>query len=433
LLASTFWGTQGRTLAQEADRALAATSAETHPLADPYQAIEDLRKQVLQAAQQLLRDFPRSEEPLTLLGIIHHGQGKNNLAMNCWRQSLAVNPRQVDTLHNMALVAMERADYTQAVAYWQQALQIDPAKAGLHLGIGRAWLELGEPQRAIEAFEAELDISPQSIGGQYYLSQAYLQLEDYRSAKRCLLQVLAADPQHSDILYGLFMVSQRLGETEEARAYAQRFQQHKQQSLDARDIDSAAHLAQVKNSAAALFQGMAKVYHDHGHLPKAALLYQQAVNNDPKNLPVLRLLFSIYQRIDRRDAALQIAEQMALLEPQNPKLFRATGTLALQINRFASAERAYQRLIELTPRSPIGYRGLAEVDIKAKQQPARALQNAEKAVALEPVAESYYLLCWAWLRNGDKQKALAAIDQAVLLAPMESRYFRLLEQIRSLP
>jgi len=312
-------------------------------------------------------------------------------------------------------------------------IEADPAKAGLHLGIGRAWLELGEPQHAIKAFSAELGISPQSTGGQYYLSQAYLQLGDYRSAKRYLLQALAADPQHSDILYGLFMVSRRLGETEEARAYAKRFQQHKPPSLDARDIDSAAHLTQVKKSAAALFQGMAKIYHDHGNLPKAAPLFQQVVNNDPNNLPVLRQLFSIYQRIDRRDAALQVAEQMALLEPRNPKLFQAAGTLALQINHFASAERAYQRLIELTPQSAVGYRGLAEVYIKAKQQPARALQNAEKAAALEPVAESYYLLCWAWLRNGDKQKALAAIDQAVLLAPMESRYFRLLEQIRSLP
>lgn len=433
LLAAVFSCEPYGVQAQPSDRVAALPSVAAEPSDDVYQVIESLQSQVLRAAQQLLRDFPQSEEPLTLLGIIYHGQGKDRLAMKCWQQSLVLNPRQVDTLHNMALVAMEQADYALAIEYWEQALAVDPTQAGMHQGIGRAWLELGEAKQAMAAFHAELENTPQSTACQYYLSQACIQLEEYGAARRYLLLALAAEPQNSDILYGLFMTSKRLGEAEAARDYAQRFQQYKKQTRDARDIDSRAHLTQVKMSAAALFQGMAKLYLDQGNLSKAAPLYQQVVDNDDKNLAIMRQLFSIYQRIDRRDAALQIAERMATLDPQNPELFQGTGVLALQINRFAVAERAYQRLVALTPQSAAGYRGLAEVYIKSKQQPVLALQNAQKAVALEPKAESYYLLCWAWLRNGNKEKALAAIDQAVQRAPMESRYFRLLEQIRSLP
>ena len=68
--------------------------------------------------------------------------------------------------------------------------------------------------------------------------------------------------------------------------------------------------------------------------------------------------------------------------------------------------------------------------IKAKRLPVQAHRHAQQAVELEPVAESYYVLCWACLRTGDQPGAVTAIKKAVELAPNHDGYRQLYEKLK---
>ena len=395
---------------------------------------ERLQKRALEVARQLLSDLPGNEEPLTLMGIVYHGLGKHNLALEYWHKTLAINPRQPDVLYNMGSVAMKQEDYDKAISYWQKALQMNPKMAGPNLAIGRALLAQGKHKQAVEVVAKELALTPGSIQCHYLLGQAHAQLQDYSKAKQHYLKVVETEPNHTDAYYGLFQACSRLGEKDQAKTYVMRFRQLKSQKQDrGRDLDISVELAQVRASATRLYLGVSEVYSASGNYDKAGEVLMEALLIDPNDVTCLKKLTTVYQRSGRPEAALGTSRRVTILEPENPLGFLVMGTLAMQLNRFDQAESALRRAVELAPQAPVGYQELAKLYLKANRNIAQARVCAQKAVALRQTPHNYYILSLACIRGGDKRTALVAIQQAIKQAPKNTLYRKLYDQIRSQP
>jgi tetratricopeptide (TPR) repeat protein len=396
--------------------------------------VERQQKRLLQVARQLQSDLPGNEDALTLMGIVYHGIGKNNLALECWQRALSINPRQPDILYNMGLIAMQQEQYGDAISYWEKALKMNPKMAGPNLAIGRALLVQGRHEQAVQAFGKELALAPKSIQCHHLLAQAYALLEDHTRAKEHYLRVLASEPNHVDAHYGLFQACSRLGEKEQAKTYVARFRQLKSQTQHrGRDIDTSTELAQVRISAMRMYLGVSEVYIGSGNYKKATNVLMEALRVDPNQVACLKKLTTVYQRIGRPEAALETSQRVTVLEPKDPMGFLVMGTLALQLNRFDQAESALRRAVELAPRASVGYRELAKLHLKANLSTAQARVYAQKAVALQQTAENYYILSVACARGGDKNTALVAIRQAMKRAPDNTLYRKMYDQIRRQP
>jgi len=421
---STQAGSRPEETQDQPDRRLAALQREA----------ERLQKRILEVAQQLLSDFPGSEEPLALMGIVCHGLGKDTLALEYWNKALAINPRQGDVLYNMGLVAMQQEDYDKAISYWQKALEINPRMRGPNLAMGRALLTQGKHKQAIAAFTKELTLAPNSTACHYLLGQAHAQLEDYGQAKAHYLKVVKSEPNHSDVYYGLFQVCARLGEKDQAAAYVKRFRQLKSQTeYRGRDLDTSAELARARLSATRLYLGVSELYIGSGKHNKAENVLIEALQVDPNHVDCLKKLTSVYQLTGRPTAALQTARRVTVLEPKDPRGFLVMGTLALQLKQFDQAASALRRAVELAPQASVGYRELARLYLMANLSIEQARAYAQKAVALQQTAENYYILCLTCIRGGDRAAALLAIQQAMKRAPDRVLYRKMYDRIRSQP
>ncbi len=100
-----------------------------------------------------------------------------------------------------------------------------------------------------------------------------------------------------------------------------------------------------------------------------------------------------------------------------------------QLGEFEGGERAYQRLVEISPHWGAGYAALVNLYLQANRKIPEARALAQKAVELEPVATYYSMLALACQRAGDGAGALAAIDEAVARDPGNPEYHRLREMI----
>jgi tetratricopeptide (TPR) repeat protein len=107
--------------------------------------------------------------------------------------------------------------------------------------------------------------------------------------------------------------------------------------------------------------------------------------------------------------------------------------LNARLRQSEPAERAYLKVIALAPDFPEGYRALADFYLRSGQNPTQARTLAEKAVALEPSPQHFNTLAQALARNNDRPGAIAAMKQAVELAPGEARYREILEQLQKAP
>ena len=77
-----------------------------------------------------------------------------------------------------------------------------------------------------------------------------------------------------------------------------------------------------------------------------------------------------------------------------------------------------------------GYQELSRLYLRAGQKLDRALALAQRAVALRPIADNYFILGWASDVNGKSEEAKTALTQAIQLDPKETKYRRAYERIK---
>ena len=98
---------------------------------------------------------------------------------------------------------------------------------------------------------------------------------------------------------------------------------------------------------------------------------------------------------------------------------------------FEKAEQAFRKTIALAPNDPVGYRELARFYLRTNTNIAQAYSLAQKAIALQQNAETYFLLGWAADVNGDRASALQAMEQALQLEPNNQQYRNIYDRIRA--
>ena len=128
----------------------------------------------------------------------------------------------------------------------------------------------------------------------------------------------------------------------------------------------------------------------------------------------------------------QLIEKVLLKEidksPENPNLYLLLGDLYYENREFASVREAYEKAIELNPKSTHGLNNLAWLYATCEDEnvrdPARALELAKRAAAIEAsphildtLAESYYV-------NGRYEDAIEAAKRALSLAKKDRSIYK---------
>jgi tetratricopeptide (TPR) repeat protein len=173
-----------------------------------------------------------------------------------------------------------------------------------------------------------------------------------------------------------------------------------------------------------------KLYWKKGYLQEAEKLLQRAITLDPNNTEYLMKLGSLFQSSNRLLDALQIYGKVSQIEPDNIISRLNTGVISMQLEQFNNAEKVFKKVITLAPKFPGGYRELAHLYLKTGTNFSEAMKLAKTAVVLEETADNYFILSWAYDKNGDAANAGSALKRAAELEPGNLRYQRMYEQIQ---
>jgi superkiller protein 3 len=396
------------------------------------QKIAALEKEEMKLTQELMRDFPNSDESLVLIGELYRRHGNSIEAVKYWEKALHVNPRRFDVYRAIGLVAFEKEQYEKAVTAWKKALEINPDIRGLRNNLAQAFQGLGKHTEAIVELENEIKILPRSTLSHYLLGRAYLQLKEYDKAKKHYEMVVEIQPNHTRAYYGLASVSTRLKQPKKAREYLAMFKKTKVKDTDfTKGRDKAEiGIAVAPIALAAMAIGAEELYRARGNLQRAEELLKRAETLDPKNTMCLERLASLYQMSNRIPEAISQFEKIRKLQPKDPFCYLNIGILSNQLKRVADAESAFQKVIELAPKKSFGYRYLVRLYLSSNIRLPEARKLAEEAVGLEVTADNYFILSWACDMDRDRASALAAIEQAVKLEPGNPKYKQIYERFK---
>jgi len=128
-------------------------------------------------------------------------------------------------------------------------------------------------------------------------------------------------------------------------------------------------------------------------------------------------------RQGKYDAAKSKAEAALMSSPSDESLRQMLGIAAFDAGDFTTAASAFDKVGTIGPNfKQIAARSFATAAVKvAQSDPSQALGYAQKAIALEPDANSRFALGVAQLASGDTTAALASLKAAHAAAMADSK------------
>jgi len=413
--------------------ALAATAAGAGEPAPAAKAAA-LRKEALDTAERLLTEFPQDPAAHALKASTHYNLGDSAAAEKCFAKSLELDPKMAAAYDMLAMIAFEKGDAERTVALCTKALDLAPRVPAVRHRLGKALMDLGRAQESVAAMQETIDSCGGSSETFYLLGQGQLQSKDYEKAKESFLVSIKLLPDHTQAYFGLFTACARLGERVEADRYKQRFreleaQDRKTLTEENRQGSTLSGLPLVRGVVAKTCTGAGQVYQKQGRLGRAEDLWRRAAEIDPDDMMCRAQLMALLRGQNRERDTQKLFEQLVEQQPAAAANHYFLGVLHARSRRYDTAEKAFQKAVELGPKRPEGLRALTQLYLARAQRLPLAKILATRLVELEPSPGSLALLARACAKVGDRAGALAAIERAIRLDPENTAYTRMRQQL----
>ncbi len=93
-----------------------------------------------------------------------HRQGRLDAAEALYQQILRRNPRQVDALHFLGVLAAQRHENDTAAKLIRQALELNPRYADAHNNLGNVLAAMEQFDKAAAAYRQTIELAPGNLG-----------------------------------------------------------------------------------------------------------------------------------------------------------------------------------------------------------------------------------------------------------------------------
>jgi Putative Zn-dependent protease, contains TPR repeats len=320
------------------------------------------------------------------------------------------NDDAVQRLYTEAKAAEASGDFATAVARYESLLQIAPRLAPAYNNLGALYVQVHEFKKASVVLEKGLKIDPRMSSASALLGISLYELGDYSSAKPRLEVALRNNPKddHAELFLANDLI--KLGELNSAAA-------HLQQLVN----------RQPKNQE--LWYLLGKV---HMKLSEQALAMLNEL--DPDSVWVYQISGEIMESMKNYEGALVQYKKAVALAPKQPGIHYLLGNAYWSLASWDNAAREFQAEIANDPSNCTAQWKIGNTMLEQRADPATALSNIDKALALCPsLAQARADRGRALLRMDRNEEAVTDLRAAEKISPEEpSIHFLLGQALRSL-
>ena len=169
----------------------------------------------------------------------NHQAGNLDAAQALYRQVLEVQPKHLDALHLLGVIAYQTGQYDTAIELIEKAIRINPSIAGFHSNLGAALMELGKLEPAHASLKRAVALDPGLSEAHKNLGLVLKDMGHHLQAATSLERALSLNPDNEEARHLLNALRQTT--TERAPAsyvrnlfdrYAQDFDQYLTNNLN---------------------------------------------------------------------------------------------------------------------------------------------------------------------------------------------------------
>ena len=317
--------------------------------------------------KSLLADDPNNLELLNSLGQLYIKASDDEKALPFYEKIIKLNPVNVDAYNNMGGIYRRLKRYEESIAILNKALSFNKNNSEVKYNLGFTYKLMGKNDEACDCFEYVISENPNDVLAYNHLGSIYATKKDYQKSISIYKRGLQVDPNHPILQYNL------------ARSYVAT-----NSDLDAFKAFEAALRAKpswkdaVKEYSALLnkysrtkescevIQKAINLYPTDGHLyyllgksflvqtdyESAVKSFEKAISLDNTNPSYYEKLIFAYEREQKYDEGLEVAEKGIELFPNNIKIMREKVHLLFSAKKLNTGASVLKNLSELTTRDP---------------------------------------------------------------------------------
>ncbi|TAM83663.1 MAG: tetratricopeptide repeat protein [Acidobacteria bacterium] len=231
-------------------------------------------------ARRAVQEFPESAVLMHLLAVAQSKNGLEDEARESFQKSIRLDPTIPQNYYDLALLDMQRDDYTEAARMLENFLGVSPRNAKARLMLGIAYREQGDDAQAIAQLRQALTISPGLPLVHYNLGKIDASQGDNKSALSEYREELGVNPEFYDVYWSA-------GDAELAEG----------------KLDSAEVLyrrgTEIKPLAYQAYNGLARVYLARKQWSSAEAELKTVVALAPGDIDAHATLASVYNQLGK--------------------------------------------------------------------------------------------------------------------------------------
>ena len=303
------------------------------------------------------------------LGKVYEANALDSLALDSYQRALAIDASHPKGWYRVARVKTRLGDQAGAIAAAQRVVELEPGYAPVHWRLGLWYLAQGRLERAQASCKRAIELNPVDPAGWWALGRVYLQGNQPLKAAMVLEKFLRQSPDDGYARLLLGTAYRRLGRWEEAGAELERGAGVKPLWRDRWDEELAPYARGLKAEFARASQLAAA-----GRLDAALPLLRDLHRRHPHSLAVLNRISEVYRKKEDYTGALEILKTGLTRFPDNARLHGNIAGLHIEL-----------------------------------QNPTRALDHLDRALALDPTLITAYRAKGMVLADMHQDRAAAAV------------------------
>jgi FkbM family methyltransferase len=294
----------------------------------------------------------------------YYQSGKLAEAEAVYRHMVQHDPRQVEALFWLALLADQAGKPQDSIHYYEQVLALQPNSAEAHGNLGSVLLKLGKVEEAIAHHRRALALMPENAKAHYNLAIALYEQKQDLEAIALYRQAIALQPDYANAHHNLGMALYRQGQPEEAIACYRQAVQLEPNHASAHNSLAVSLYQQNKldeaishyHQAIAIHPGYVNA-HDNlgialkqqGKLEDAATHFQQAIAFNPSYVNAYINVGNAMRELGRFNEAIAYCQESIRLQPTNADAHNTYGCVLVDLARFKDAIACFEDAVRLRP------------------------------------------------------------------------------------
>ncbi|WP_150107085.1 tetratricopeptide repeat protein [Halothece sp. PCC 7418] len=315
--------------------------------------------------------------------------GDLETAAETYQQAITLEPSSALAYANLGSIYAKKEKWQDALKCYQKAIELKPDLAGVYRNLARVWERLDQPQQAVEARERAYSLEPNQVTPQQRLNlgDEFLKLGQIEKAIVSYQRAVEAAPQWAEAYQRLGDSLAKAGRQEEAKAALTKKMECDQQNT----LSSADSVSTTNNG-----------------------------KSEPSIKPEEE--FSHYKGLAQTHAEQQkwqdviTTAKTALTKGEDAQTWHLLGKALQLTNQPQEAESCYFKAIALQP-LPESYANLGSLYAKKKQW-QQAVSYYQQALKLDDQQAGIWKnLARALAKAGEKNKATLAWSRSYCLEP----------------